>query len=102
MSTPVAEKVVLPCTECPGKHVRAMAAPPLSEANNVMEVPPALDGFDLDTRLSLAYPDHITSDKKVIIKFVHFRDTESGMPRRSIKKKKKILGFIKSYVYELS
>lgn len=88
MSTPVAGKVVLPCTEGPGKHDRAVAAPPLSEADNIMEVLPSLDGFDLDTRPSLAYPDHITSDKKVIIKFVHFRVTGSGMPRRSKKKKK--------------
>lgn len=54
-----------------------MGASPPSGTGDCMAILPSLDGFDLETRLSLAYSDHVASDQKVHVKLVHLGATRS-------------------------
>ena len=65
------------CTDRRGKSSRAVGACPLSDADDRMAVLPSRGGFDLETRLSFAYPDHVAFDQKVHMALVHFRATGS-------------------------
>lgn len=60
-----------------------------------MAILPSLDGFDLETRLSLAYSDHVASDQKVHVKLVHLGAARSRDAKKMKKKKKK--SFIKPH-----
>lgn len=54
-----------------------MGTSSLPDAVGCVAVLPSQGGLDLETRLSLAYPDCVASDNKVHMIFVHFRATGS-------------------------
>lgn len=63
-----------------------MGASPLSDAEDGMAVLSSRGGFGLETRLSLAYPNHVASDQKCMHEICLFQSHRKQGRKEEVKK----------------